>query len=111
MIYIPPVFVRGSRFCVWPLILALGCSAFLPAAVAAPSLPNKSTPLPASKLSALHRQIGDSFWRAENTLLKHIEAPGDVALLFIPLAADDPLRAEYSRAAAAADAFIQRRRQ
>ena len=49
----------------------------------------------------------DAFWRAENTLQSQIESPADVARLFAPLAADNPLRAEYSRAALAADGFIQ----
>lgn len=102
----PSVLVRSSRFCVWPLIFAV-CCAFLPAAFASPVQPDKNTPPLALRLSALHRVMGDSFWRAENQLQNQIEVSSDVARLFAPLSADDPLRAEYSRAASAADEFIQ----
>ena len=80
---------------------------FLPAAFASPSQPDKSTLPLALRLSALHRQMGDSFWRAENQLQTQIDVSSDVQRLFAPLPADDPLREEYSRVASAADEFIQ----
>jgi TolA-binding protein len=51
--------------------------------------------------------VGGSFWHAENQLAAQITEPGDVTRLFVPLDKDDPLRAEYSRTASAADAFIK----
>ena len=86
------------------MMIAFALWAAAPAA--SQSQPAASTPLPA-QLSALHRQMRDSFWRAENTLQNQIEVSSDVAQLFAPLPADNPLRAEYSRAALAADGFIQ----
>lgn len=87
-------------------IVLFCCVLYSPYAQASSTSPTKSDSVVQQQLTTLYRSVGASFWRGEKGLLARREAEPDSALLSSPLASDDPLREDYTRAAAAADQWL-----